>query len=256
MEIIYHKNEQNGQDWELINDYLCSEDLPNVEIGLLALEQTPRATHYAEVGLILTQQFGQEQHQMRARVLLNTYLDRKKLTAGMQLMQIFENDAPNRIEWRAFAPQLQLFEQEGNLYAHYILNKSHYLRQIAILAHNLLTYKRLLDKCWAYANLVLAKNAQDLRARICWVELLIGYYFSKGEKGEEKSVFKQIMPQLYQKYPQLRAIISYHLGIFYTQFEPSRLDALYWLEICEKSGIIMPHYGQILELIQRWKANT
>ncbi len=256
MEIIYHPQPLNGESWELINDYLCSEDLPNVEIGLLLLEQNPRATIYAEVGLILTQYFGSEQQKMRAQILLNTYLDKKRLTSARQFMQIFENDAPNTLNWVMFAPQLQFFEQEGNLYAHYILHKTRYLNAIATLAHNLLLYNQAHDQCWLYTNRVLAQNEHNLRARMCWVELLIRHYFPKGQKQAEKANFKQVLSLLYQKFPNLQPIISYYLGVFYTEFEPSKADALHWLEICEKSGIMGAYYLQVFELIKRWKATV
>ncbi len=256
MEIIYHQNQLASQDWEQINDYLASEDPQNVEIGLILLEQNPRAVIYAEVGLVLTQYLGLEKYQLRARVLINSYLDRKKAMQAANLMQIFGLEAVQQVVWRNFAEQLYIFEKEGNLYARYIANRAHFLPHLATLAHNLLLYKQYPDKSWAYATQVLAQNGNNLRARMCWVELLLRYYFPKKQKWELAENFKDICAQLYQNHSQFRPLMSYYLGVYYTEFETDKTAALYWLQIGEKTAMAMPFYTQILGLIAGWKATV
>ena len=256
MEVFYHQNSNNGIEWEQINDYLCSVDLQNVEIGLLLLEQNPQAVKYAEVGLNLLKYFAKNAYQERAQVLINSFLDRRKIEAANQLFMIFSEVAIERMQWAEFAKLLSIFELESNTYLQYIEGRPQFEICFVVLAHNLLKYNQDADKCWTYTNKVLSKNSNNLRIRMCWVELLMRHFLPKGQHRECMEELAQVLEQFYQQKPSLKQLMAYYLAVFYMEFADDRVNALIYLQYLEKTGIKPPFYGRVLAYLELIKAEN
>jgi hypothetical protein len=251
MEVFYHQRPNEGIDWAQINDYLCSPDSENVELGLLLLEQNPQSVKYAELGLNLLKHFDKSSYQLRAQVLINSFLDRKKAEKNAQLFIIFSEHALSCLRWVEFAKLLNYFEQESHIYTPYMEKCGWYEIHFATLAHNLLKYAQDADKCWVYTQKVLDKNAKNLKARMCWVELLMRYFLPKGQHREECNQLEQVLLNFYHIYPNLKPLMGYYLSVFYIEFTNDEKKALVFLQYIEKVGIQQPFYTQVLAYLKQ-----